>query len=101
VLLHVAGPTPDGWRVLDVDPTIQRERELARFRLHLVRHRTTLKDCIHYSLMTFGSPFPVSDLFGHEQGGAPCLHERLIEPNLEPAPDRARHLRDRKPSAHT
>jgi transposase len=25
------------------DPSIRRERELARFRLHLVRHRTTLK----------------------------------------------------------
>jgi transposase len=29
------------------DPTIRRERELARFRLHLVRHRTTLKNRIH------------------------------------------------------
>jgi hypothetical protein len=26
------------------DPTIRRERELARFRLHLVRHRTTLEN---------------------------------------------------------
>jgi transposase len=26
------------------DPTIRREREVARFRLHLVRHRTTLKN---------------------------------------------------------
>ena len=26
------------------DPSIRRERELARFRLHLVRHRTTLKN---------------------------------------------------------
>ena len=25
------------------DPSIRRERELARYRLHLVRHRTTLK----------------------------------------------------------
>ena len=29
------------------DPSIRRERELARFRLHLVRHRTTLKNRIH------------------------------------------------------
>jgi transposase len=47
------------------DPGIRRERELARFRLHLVRHRTTLKNRIHATLMTFGHPCPVSDLFGH------------------------------------
>jgi transposase len=46
------------------DPSIRRERELARFRLHLVRHRTTLKNRIHATLMTFGHPCPVSDLFG-------------------------------------
>jgi transposase len=47
------------------DPTIRGERELARFRLHLVRHRTTLKNRIHATLITFGHPCPVSDLFGH------------------------------------
>src|SRR5215212_7804533 len=47
------------------DPSIRRERELARFRLHLVRHRTTLKNRIHAGLVTFGHPCPVSDLFGH------------------------------------
>ena len=36
------------------DPSIRRERELARFRLHLVRHRTTLKNRIHATLVTFG-----------------------------------------------
>jgi transposase len=46
------------------DPSIRRERELARFRVHLVRHRTTLKNRIHATLMTFGHPCPVSDLFG-------------------------------------
>jgi transposase len=46
------------------DPSIRRERELARFRLHLVWHRTTLKNRIHATLMTFGHPCPVSDLFG-------------------------------------
>ena len=35
---------------------IRRERELARFRLHLVRHRTTLKNRIHATLVTFGHP---------------------------------------------
>ena len=47
------------------DPGIRRERELARFRLHLVRHRTTLKNRIHAALIAFGHPCPVSDLFGH------------------------------------
>jgi transposase len=46
------------------DPTIRRERELARFRLHLVRHRTTLKNRIHATVIAFGHPCPVSDLFG-------------------------------------
>jgi hypothetical protein len=47
------------------DSTIRRERELARYRLHLVRHRTTLNNRIHASLITFGQPCPVSDLFGY------------------------------------
>jgi transposase len=47
------------------DASIRRERQLARYRLHLVRHRTTLKNRIHATLMTFGHPCPVSDLFGH------------------------------------
>jgi len=47
------------------DPSIRRERELARFRLHLVRHRTTLKNRIHAALIALGHPCPVSDLFGH------------------------------------
>src|SRR3954452_2656531 len=47
------------------DPAVRRERELARFRLHLVRHRPTLKHRIHATLITFGHPCPVSDLFGH------------------------------------
>jgi transposase len=46
------------------DPTIRAERERARFRLHLVHHRTSLKNRIHAALMTFGYSVPVSDLFG-------------------------------------
>jgi transposase len=46
------------------DPSIRRERELARFRVHLVQHRTALKNRIHATLVTFGHPCPVSDLFG-------------------------------------
>jgi transposase len=39
-------------------------RELARFRLHLVKHRTGLKNRIHSALITYGLSVPVSDLFG-------------------------------------
>ncbi len=46
------------------DPRVRREREQARFRLHLVKHRSMLKQRIHSTLMTFGKPCPVSDLFG-------------------------------------
>jgi transposase len=46
------------------DPSIRRERELARLRVHLVQHRTTLKNRIHATLVAFGHPCPVSDLFG-------------------------------------
>jgi transposase len=45
-------------------PGIRADRERARFRLHLVRHRTALKNRIHATLITFGHPCPVSDLFG-------------------------------------
>jgi transposase len=48
------------------DPRVRRERELARFRLHLIKHRSQLKHRIHATLMTFGRPCPVSDLFGVE-----------------------------------
>ena len=46
------------------DPTVRAERERARFRLHLVHHRVQLKNRIHATLVTFGKPCPVSDLFG-------------------------------------
>jgi transposase len=46
------------------DPDVRGERERARFRLHLVRHRVMLKNRIHASLMSFGKPCPVSRLFG-------------------------------------
>jgi transposase len=46
------------------DPSIRRERELARFRLHLVEHRSMLKHRIHATMITFGHPCPVTDLFG-------------------------------------
>jgi transposase len=46
------------------DPGVRAERERARWRLHLVHHRTALKNRIHQTLITFGHPCPVSDLFG-------------------------------------
>jgi transposase len=59
------------------DPEVRAERERARFRLHLVRHRSALKNRIHASLIAFGHPCPVSDLFG--VGGRRLL-ERLALP---------------------
>jgi transposase len=60
------------------DPTVRAERERARFRLHLVRHRSSLKNRIHATLMAFGHPCPVSDLFGI--GGRQLL-DRLALPD--------------------
>jgi transposase len=40
------------------------ERERARWRLHLVRHRSSLKQRVHASLIAHGKSCPVSDLFG-------------------------------------
>jgi transposase len=60
------------------DPSVRAERERARFRLHLVRHRSALKNRIHATLIAFGHPCPVSDLFG--VGGRRLL-ERLELPS--------------------
>jgi len=46
------------------DPQVRAERERARFRLHLVRHRSSLKQRVHATLLTHGKPCSVSDLFG-------------------------------------
>jgi transposase len=45
-------------------PHVRAERERARWRLHLVRHRSSLKQRVHAVLLTHGKPCPVSDLFG-------------------------------------
>jgi transposase len=57
------------------DPRVRRERELARFRLHLVKHRSALKNRIHSTLINFGVPCPVSDLFGVEGRALLCRLE--------------------------
>ena len=48
------------------DPSVRTRRELARFRLHLVKHKSALKNRIHSTLINFGRPCPVTDLFGVE-----------------------------------
>jgi transposase len=48
------------------DPAVRSERELARFRLHLVKHKSALKNRVHSTLINFGRPCPVTDLFGAE-----------------------------------
>ncbi|HXX90648.1 MAG TPA: IS110 family transposase [Acidimicrobiales bacterium] len=45
------------------DPEVRAERERARYRLHLVRHRVMFKNRVHAALIAFGKPCPVSDLF--------------------------------------
>jgi len=57
-------------------------RERARFRLYLVRQRSSLKNRVHAQLMAFGHTCPVSDLFG-AQG------RRLLERLDFPEPWRA------------
>jgi transposase len=59
------------------DPRIREERELARFRLHLVKHKSALKNRVHSTLINFGKPCPVTDLFGVE---GRALLARLLVP---------------------
>jgi transposase len=59
------------------DPEVRAEREQARFRLHLVKHRSSLKNRVHATLFQHGVPSPGSDLFG--AGGRQML-ERLSLP---------------------
>jgi len=46
------------------DFAVRQERERARWRLHLVKHRSQLKNRVHSLMMQFGHSCPVSDLFG-------------------------------------
>jgi len=59
----------------DLDPAGERER--APFRLHLVRHRSSLKNRIHAILLPTPHPNASSDLFG---AGGRQLLERLALP---------------------
>jgi transposase len=64
------------------DPHIREERELARFRLHLVRRKTALKNRVHSTLINFGRACPVTDLFG-------AAGRRLLERLEVPEPWRS------------
>lgn len=55
------------------DQTVRSNRERARFRIFLVNQRTSLKNRIHSSMIEFGRPCPVSDLFGKK--GRQLLNE--------------------------
>ena len=87
--LRLAGETPVGdqrGRPTDVvrriglpTPEVRGERERARFRLHLVHKRTSLKNRVHAILFQHGLRAPVADLFG--VGGRRFLDRcRLPEP---------------------
>jgi transposase len=60
------------------DPAVRGERERARWRLHLVRHRSSLKQRVHAVLLAHGMPCPLSDLFGRS---GRALLERLALPD--------------------
>ena len=78
------------------DPRVREERELARFRLHLVKHKSALKNRVHSTLINFGKPCPVTDLFGVE--GRKLL-ERLRVPEPWRANITASVAADRRPRA--
>src|SRR5438876_5088835 len=59
------------------DPSVRAERERARFRLHLVKHRSSLKNRVHAILFQHGLPNPHRDLFG---AGGRRLLARLCLP---------------------
>ena len=61
------------------DRAVRAERERTRFRLHLVKHRSSLKNRVHAILFQHGIPNGHSDLFG--AGGRRLLARlRLPEP---------------------
>src|SRR5206468_9698065 len=68
------GLVPEIWLP---DPEVRAERERARFRLPLVKHRSSLKNRIHAILFQHGVPNTSSDLFG---SAGRALLERLQLP---------------------
>jgi transposase len=45
-------------------PELRSEREISRWRLHLVKHRSILKNRVHSTLIAFGLRVPMADMFG-------------------------------------
>ena len=82
------------------DPSVRAERERARFRLHLVRHRSSLKQRVHAALLAHGKPCPVSDLFGVRGRqllanlGLPEPWQGTIEPSLRLIDELEREITD-------
>jgi len=81
------------------DPQVRAERERARWRLHLVRHRSSLKQRVHAVLLTHGRPCPVADLFGVRgrqllrQLGLPEPWQGTIDASLRLIDDLEREIR--------
>jgi len=70
------GLVPEIWLP---DPSTRAARERARFRLHLVKHRSSLKNRVHAILFQHGVPNGHSDLFG--ASGRRLLEQlELLEP---------------------
>src|SRR6266576_153227 len=84
------------------DPRVRAERERARWRLHLVRHRASLKQRVHAVLLTHGKPCPVSDLFGVRgrqllaRLGLPEPWQATIDASLRLIDDLDREIGDRE-----
>jgi hypothetical protein len=57
---------------------LRKERERSRWRLHLVKHRETLKNRVHSTLIAFGYRVPMADLSG--QGGRLMVRELELPP---------------------
>src|SRR6266853_1796816 len=84
------------------DPTVRGERERARWRLHLVRHRSSLKQRVHAVLLAHGKPCPVSDLFGVRgrqllaRLGLPEPWQATVEASLRLIDELEREISDRE-----
>jgi len=71
------------------DPRVRCGREQARFRLHLVKHKFMLKHRVHSTMISFGHPCPVTDVFGVqgrrllERLEIPDPWRRTVDANLD------------------
>jgi transposase len=75
-------------------PELPAERERSRWRLHLVKHRSILKNRVHASLIAFGHQVPMADLFG--AGGRRLLADLdFPEPRLGHVPASVELIDDR------